>query len=43
MVPAMSPPAVENTRSVVLVDTQETGFHLVHTLMACADAIQQEN
>jgi len=43
MVPAMSPPAVENTRSVVLVDAQETGVHLVHTLMACADAIQQEN
>ena len=42
-VPTMSPPAVENTRSVVLVDTQETGVHLVHNLMACADAIQQEN
>lgn len=41
---AMSPPAVvENTRPVVLVDTQETGVRLVHTLMACAEAIQQEN
>lgn len=37
------PPAVENTRPVVLVDTQETGVRLVHTLMACAEAIQQKN
>ncbi|KAM7279799.1 hypothetical protein ACFE04_006933 [Oxalis oulophora] len=31
------------TRPVVLVDTQETGVRLVHTMMACAEAIQQEN
>nr|AYH92446.1 DELLA transcription factor 2 [Salvia miltiorrhiza] len=30
------------TRSVV-VDSQETGVRLVHTLMACAEAVQQEN
>lgn len=27
----------------VVVDSQETGVQLVHTLMACAEAIQQEN
>ena len=31
------------TRPVVLVDSQETGVRLVHTLMACAEAIQQCN
>lgn len=30
-------------RPVVLVDSQETGVRLVHTLMACADAVQQDN
>lgn len=33
----------EPTRPVVLVDSQETGVRLVHTLMACAEAVQQEN
>ncbi|OMO55490.1 Transcription factor GRAS [Corchorus capsularis] len=33
----------ESTRPVVLVDSQETGVRLVHTLMACAEAVQQEN
>ncbi|KAH6760093.1 GRAS family transcription factor family protein [Perilla frutescens var. hirtella] len=33
----------EAPRPVVLVDTQETGVRLVHTLMACAEAVQQEN
>ncbi|KAL4586723.1 hypothetical protein LXL04_011367 [Taraxacum kok-saghyz] len=32
-----------NPNSVVLVDSQENGIRLVHTLMACAEAIQQEN
>ncbi|KAM7268915.1 hypothetical protein ACFE04_011081 [Oxalis oulophora] len=31
------------TRPVVLIDSQETGVRLVHTLMACAEAVQQEN
>ncbi|GFY94103.1 GRAS family transcription factor family protein [Actinidia rufa] len=30
-------------RPVVLVDSQETGIRLVHTLMACAEAVQQGN
>ncbi|GFS39532.1 GRAS family transcription factor family protein [Actinidia rufa] len=30
-------------RPVVLVDSQETGVRLVHTLMACAEAVQQGN
>uniref|UniRef100_A0A5B7A4F3 DELLA protein n=1 Tax=Davidia involucrata TaxID=16924 RepID=A0A5B7A4F3_DAVIN len=34
---------VESTRPVVLVDSQETGIQLVHTLMACAEAVQQDN
>lgn len=33
----------DSARPVVLVDSQETGVRLVHTLMACADAVQQEN
>ncbi|KAK4758410.1 hypothetical protein SAY87_019711 [Trapa incisa] len=33
----------ESTRPVVLVDSQEAGVRLVHTLLACAEAIQQEN
>ncbi|KAL0343025.1 UNVERIFIED_CONTAM: DELLA protein GAI [Sesamum angustifolium] len=35
--------AAEAARPVVLVDSQETGVRLVHTLMACAEAVQQEN
>ncbi|KAK4794812.1 hypothetical protein SAY86_012806 [Trapa natans] len=35
--------APESTRPVVLVDSQEAGVRLVHTLMACAEAVQQEN
>ncbi|MBA0578565.1 DELLA protein GAI [Gossypium raimondii] len=31
------------TRPVVLIDSQETGVRLVHTLMACAEAVQQDN
>ncbi|XWS47562.1 hypothetical protein CRYUN_Cryun14cG0162900 [Craigia yunnanensis] len=33
----------ESTRPVVLMDSQETGVRLVHTLMACAEAVQQDN
>ncbi|OVA01709.1 Transcription factor GRAS [Macleaya cordata] len=33
----------ESTRPVVLIDSQETGIRLVHTLMACAEALQQDN
>ncbi|KAE8673175.1 DELLA protein GAI [Hibiscus syriacus] len=32
-----------STLSVVLVDSQESGVRLVHTLMACAEAAQQDN
>nr|Q84TQ7.1 RecName: Full=DELLA protein GAI; AltName: Full=GhGAI; AltName: Full=Gibberellic acid-insensitive mutant protein [Gossypium hirsutum]AAO62757.1 GIA/RGA-like gibberellin response modulator [Gossypium hirsutum] len=31
------------TRPVVLIDSQEAGVRLVHTLMACAEAVQQDN
>ncbi|KAK2635459.1 hypothetical protein Ddye_030251 [Dipteronia dyeriana] len=34
---------VESTRSVVLADSQENGIRLVHALMACAEALQQNN
>ncbi|XWS34476.1 hypothetical protein CRYUN_Cryun21dG0041800 [Craigia yunnanensis] len=33
----------ESTRHVVLVDSQENGIWLVHALMACAEAVQQNN
>nr|UXL73224.1 GRAS family transcription factor family protein DELLA [Jasminum sambac] len=34
---------VESARPMLLVDSQENGIRLVHTLMACAEAVQQEN
>ncbi|EYU25601.1 hypothetical protein MIMGU_mgv1a003589mg [Erythranthe guttata] len=40
--PVFARPA-ESTRSLVLVDSQENGVRLVHTLMACAEAVQKEN
>lgn len=45
MSPIESPESAssEPTRPVVLVDSQETGVRLVHTLMACAEAVQQDN
>ncbi|KAL1203592.1 DELLA protein GAI [Cardamine amara subsp. amara] len=33
----------ESTRAVVLVDSQENGVRLVHSLLACAEAVQKEN
>lgn len=33
----------ESTRPVVVVDSQENGIRLVHALMACAEAVQQNN
>ncbi|EEF28350.1 DELLA protein GAI [Ricinus communis] len=33
----------EPNRPMVLIDSQETGVRLVHTLLACAEAIQQDN
>ncbi|XP_071735396.1 DELLA protein GAI-like [Rutidosis leptorrhynchoides] len=33
----------ESPRPMVLVDSQESGVRLVHTLMACAEAVQQDN
>ncbi|KAK8517721.1 hypothetical protein V6N13_127879 [Hibiscus sabdariffa] len=38
-----SSPTESSTRPLVLVDSQEAGVRLVHTLMACAEAVQQEN
>lgn len=34
---------VSSAKPVVMVDTQEVGIRLVHALMACAEAVQQEN
>ncbi|KAL0915829.1 hypothetical protein M5K25_013288 [Dendrobium thyrsiflorum] len=34
---------VSSTLPVVMVDTQEVGIRLVHALMACAEAVHQEN
>ncbi|KAM7487742.1 hypothetical protein LguiB_025226 [Lonicera macranthoides] len=36
-------PIESSTRPVVLVDSQENGIRLVHTLMACAESVQQGN
>lgn len=41
-----SPPSWEQVTAappVVLLDSQENGIRLVHTLQACAEALQQEN
>ncbi|KAJ6431701.1 hypothetical protein OIU84_019057 [Salix udensis] len=35
--------SAESTRPVVLVDSQENGVRLVHLLMACAEAVQENN
>nr|ALG02537.1 DELLA protein GAIP-B [Hevea brasiliensis] len=35
--------STESTRPVVLVDSQENGIRLVHLLMACAEAVQENN
>ncbi|CAK9179145.1 unnamed protein product, partial [Ilex paraguariensis] len=35
--------SIEQTRPVVLVDSQENGIRLVHHLMACAEAVQENN
>nr|CAB3493534.1 unnamed protein product [Digitaria exilis] len=43
--PATQAPAAANGPAVpvVVVDTQEAGIRLVHALLACAEAVQQEN
>lgn len=41
--PLVTMTSTESSRPVVLVDSQETGVRLVHALMACAEAVQQEN
>nr|AAX07462.1 gibberellic acid-insensitive [Oryza sativa Indica Group] len=43
--PAMQGAAAANAPAVpvVVVDTQEAGIRLVHALLACAEAVQQEN
>jgi len=46
LLPSSSQPigtVAEPARPVVLVDSQETGVRLVHTLMACAEAVQEDN
>ncbi|KAM7519800.1 hypothetical protein LguiB_018762 [Lonicera macranthoides] len=39
----VSPPVAAEPPRPVMVDSQETGIRLVHTLMACAEAVQQDN
>lgn len=38
-----APPRPAELGMPLLVDSQENGIRLVHTLMACAEAVQQEN
>lgn len=39
-----APPATQGSAvPVVVMDTQEAGIRLVHALLACAEAVQQEN
>ncbi|KAL8112270.1 DELLA protein GAI1-like [Apium graveolens] len=43
-VPVSQSPSLSQTQSVqVLVDSQENGVRLVHSLMACAEAVQESN
>ncbi|KAG6391613.1 hypothetical protein SASPL_149369 [Salvia splendens] len=39
----LSPQETESSESIVMVDSQENGIKLVHSLMACAEAVQKEN
>lgn len=46
--PSSSPPKTmgnlsDPSRPVVLIDSQETGVRLVHTLLACAEAVHEDN
>lgn len=41
--PTASSSSSIETRPVVLVDTEDSGVRLVHALMACAEAVQQDN
>ncbi|CAL4935506.1 unnamed protein product [Urochloa decumbens] len=44
VVEAAPPPAANGSAvPVVVADTQEAGIRLVHALLACAEAVQQEN
>ncbi|OIW00657.1 hypothetical protein TanjilG_09138 [Lupinus angustifolius] len=38
-----SPSSSSSSRPVILVDSQENGIRLVHTLLACAEAVSQTN
>ncbi|KAL2489369.1 DELLA protein RGA [Forsythia ovata] len=40
---SVSAQPIEPAHPVLLVDSQENGIRLVHALMACAEAVQQEN
>ncbi|KAK7359484.1 hypothetical protein VNO77_01444 [Canavalia gladiata] len=35
--------STQSTRAVVVVDSQENGIRLVHSLMACAEAVEKNN
>ncbi|KAG6389858.1 hypothetical protein SASPL_151332 [Salvia splendens] len=39
----LSPQETESSESIVMVDSQENGIRLVHSLMACAEAVQKED
>ncbi|KAK9060060.1 hypothetical protein SSX86_020764 [Deinandra increscens subsp. villosa] len=41
--PNPNPNPNQNSNQVVLIDSQENGVRLVHTLMACAEAVQQDD
>ncbi|XP_020584529.1 DELLA protein SLR1-like [Phalaenopsis equestris] len=43
LLPPASGTEVSSAVPVVMVDTQEVGIRLVHALMACAEAVYQEN
>jgi DELLA protein len=45
LLPSLQPigTVAESTRPVNLVDPQETGVQLVHTLLACAEAVKEDN
>ena len=42
-IPGLTIPSSESTRPIVVVDSQENGIRLVHALLACAEAVQQNN
>ncbi|KAI7757903.1 hypothetical protein M8C21_025120 [Ambrosia artemisiifolia] len=41
--PTHNPTQIQNPNQIIIMDTQENGIRLVHTLMACAESVQKHD